>query len=371
MSGQAQAAGDTYVRVELGFPVDKGAQARQPPELPPRTGQQEILTQLQDAMAGWQLPEPEAVGHRIVHGGAHLGAHCLIDDAVLTQLEAATALAPVHMPPALALIGRARAQYPGLPQVACLDTSFHASLPPIASVLPLPRALRNEGLRRYGFHGLSCESIVQHFGAPWPPRAIIAHLGSGASITALRNGASVDTSMGLTPSGGLVMGTRSGDLDPGILIYLLRHKDYDAGSLEDLLDRQSGMFAISGGQADMRLLHAAAPHNPDARLAIGIFCQAVRKQIAAMVAVLEGVDLLVFTGGIGQNDAAVRATVCQGMAWAGLDIDPDRNRAAAVGGAVNQAEIGRPQSAARMIVQASREDEQIARCTARLAFLPP
>jgi len=367
MSGEAQSVGEAQSRFEIRYAGDEPqAQASAHPELLHRPGLAATLAHIREGMAHRRLPAPQAIGHRIVHGGPRLNRHCLIDDVVRHQLESATAFAPVHMPLALALIDCARDQFRGLPQIACLDTSFHANLPRVASVLPLPRALRIEGLRRYGFHGLSCESILHRLGADCPARAVIAHLGSGASITAVRDGMSIDTSMGLTPTGGVIMGTRSGDLDPGILIYLLRNKGYDANALEQLVDLGSGLLAISGLDADMRRLHRAGPGDIDAQLAIAIFCRTVRKQIAAMTAVLEGLDLLVFTGGIGENDAVVRAAICRGMSWVGLELDESRNAAAAVGWSAQPAEIGAAGRPVRVIVAASREDEQIARCSERL-----
>src|SRR5450631_2334723 len=208
--------------------------------------------------------------------------------------------------------------------MACFDTSFHAELPQVARVLPIAKKWQLQGVRRYGFHGLSCESIVHQLEGDLPRRLVIAHLGNGASITAVRNGQSVDTSMGLTPTGGVIMGTRTGDLDPGVLIYLLREKKLDAAMLEELVDRRSGLLGISGVDSDVRRLHEAAPSSAGARLAIQMFCYSVRKQLAAMVAVLEGVDMLVFTGGIGENDAEVRAAICSGLSWMGVRLDDAR-----------------------------------------------
>ena len=307
-----------------------------------------------------KLPAPDAIGHRVVHGGPQLRQHCRIDAAVLRQLAAAAAFAPLHTPAALAVIGFAQAHFPGLPQVACFDTSFHADLPDVARVLPIPRQLQKDGIQRYGFHGLSCESIVQQLGHSLPERLIIAHLGNGASITAVKRGKSVDTSMGLTPAGGVIMGTRSGDLDPGVLLYLLREKKFDAAALEQLIDQQSGLLGISGVDSDMRGLHAAAVANPDAALAIRMFCYSVRKQLAAMIAVLDGVDLIVFTGGIGENDAAVRLAICDGMAWIGIRLDESHNRAA-------DNPISADESRCAVRVIASQEDEQIARHTWAIA----
>ncbi|QNA83924.1 acetate kinase [Sphingomonas sp. So64.6b] len=264
---------------------------------------------------------PDAVGHRIVHGGPDLSAPVLIDAGVIARLERATAFAPLHGPASLALIAAAQARWRDRPHIACFDTGFHAGLPDIAATLPVPRALHAFGIRRYGFHGLSCQSILDQLGAGRPARLIIAHLGSGASITAVRDGRSVDTSMGLTPSGGVVMATRTGDLDPGVLLYLMRERGLDATALEALIDRQSGMRGISGISGDIRELRAAA--GEDAKLAIAIFCRSAAKQIAAMMAVLGGTDMIVFTGGIGENDAEARADICRDLAWAGVPVASD------------------------------------------------
>jgi acetate kinase len=277
-----------------------------------------VFDHIGEVVARVKAPAPTAIGHRVVHGGAQLRRHCLIDADVIGQLEAAIAFAPLHGPASLALIHDAADRYPELPQVACFDTAFHATMPEVAYTLPISRALRAEGLRRYGFHGLSCESIVHQFGGDVPDRMVIAHLGNGASVTAVKAGRSIDTSMGLTPSGGVIMGTRSGDLDPGVLVYLLREKGFDATSIETLVDHQSGLLGISGLSGDMRRLHEASASHPDAAIAVAMFCISVRKQIAAMIAVLDGIDALVFTGGIGENDALVRSAICEGLGWAGI-----------------------------------------------------
>ena len=248
----------------------------------------------------------------------------------------------------------AQSQFPGIPQIACFDTQFHVGLPDVARVLPIARELESEGIERYGFHGLSLESIVRQLGDAVPPRLVIAHLGHGASITAVQSGRSIDTSMGLTPSGGVIMGTRSGDLDPGVLVYLMREKKFDAARLQALVDQGSGLLGISGLSSDMRRLHEAAASNRSARLAIDMFCQSVRKQVAAMGAVLGGLDMLVFTGGIGENDAQARAQICSGLSWVGISLDESHNRAA-----INPLSDGAARC--QVLVLASQEDEQIAR----------
>lgn len=257
---------------------------------------------------------PTVIGHRIVHGGLHRDQHCLIDPAVMIDLEAACTFAPLHGPAAIALIQAAQARFPGLPHVACFDTAFHSTMPEVAKALPIPRIYRAEGVRRYGFHGLSCESVLRQLGDERPARLVIAHLGNGASVTAVLDGRSIDTSMGLTPSGGVIMGTRTGDLDPGVLLYLLREKAMSAEALATMIDHASGMAGLSGLSGDMRSLRAACTDG-DADLAIRMFERSVCKQIAAMAASLGGVDKLVLTGGIGENDAATAEAIREGLAW--------------------------------------------------------
>jgi acetate kinase len=320
------------------------------------SSQREAIIRLGYVLADSKLPTPAAIGHRIVHGGPKLRQHCLIDDSVLRQLEAVTAFAPLHTPSALSVIRFAQEHFPGLPQVACFDTTFHAELADVARVLPISKELQLEGIQRYGFHGLSCESIVHQLGNDLPNRLVIAHLGNGASVTAVKGGKSIDTSMGLTPTGGVIMGTRSGDLDPGVLVYLIREKKFDAVMLEELVDHRSGLLGISGVGSDMRRLREAGSSNADARLAIQMFCYSVRKQVAAMIAALDGVDLVVFTGGIGENDEEARAAICGGLSWIGVSLDEARNRSA-------NNPINDPASRCSVRVLASEEDEQIARHT--------
>jgi acetate kinase len=309
----------------------------------------EAITRIGKFLDESGAPAPVAIGHRVVHGGPKLRQHCLIDGQVMQQLDAASAFAPLHTPVALSVIRFARKHFPALPQIACFDTTFHIDLPDVARVLPIPREWLSEGIQRYGFHGLSCESILYQLGEDAPRRLIIAHLGNGASVTAVRNGKSIDTSMGLTPSGGLIMGTRSGELDPGVLIYLMREKKLDAAMLEDMIDHRSGLLGISGISSDMRRLHEAASTSVDAQLAVDMFCYSVRKQIAAMIAVLGGVDLIVFTGGIGENDEQVRGAICGGLDWAGVGLEEERD------------DPLMPRCQVRVL--ASQEDEQIARHT--------
>ncbi|CAM3285264.1 Acetate kinase [Sphingomonas antarctica] len=302
---------------------------------------------------------PQAIGHRVVHGGTGLREHCRIDDRVLEQLRLASAMSPLHAPAAISMIEAAETAFPGLPQVACFDTTFHAGMPEVARTLPLPRALRDAGIQRFGFHGLSCESIVHQLGDECPARLIVAHLGSGSSVTAIRDGRSIDTSMGFTPSGGVLMGTRSGELDPGVIIYLLREKGYDFASLEQLVDHQSGMLGISGVSGDMRRLHAAEIESRDCQLAVEMFYISVAKQIAAMMVSLGGLDLLVFTGGIGEHDGDTREEVCGRLACLGVELAISGPRSASGNPAGFSSRCG-------IRVLMSEENNQIARHAYRL-----
>jgi acetate kinase len=268
---------------------------------------------------------PVALGHRIVHGGPNLRIHQIITPQVLDNLRSATHFAPLHIPQALSLIASAQALFPSAAHFACFDDAFHQTIPEEASHLPLPQRYFDTGIRRYGFHGLSYESLVYHFGAQLPERALFAHLGNGASLCALRDGVSIDTTMGLTPTGGIPMGTRSGDLDPGVLLYLLRNEKLGANELEELLNHQSGLFALSAGESDVKKLEERArSHDSQATLALDVFAVAVRKAIGAYIALLGGIDLLVFTGGIGEHSDYIRRAATRGLEV--LSLTPDRIR---------------------------------------------
>jgi acetate kinase len=315
------------------------------------------------AAAGHAEP-PAAIGHRVVHGGPDLVEPTVLAPAVRARLGAVVALAPNHLPQALAAIDACAAAFPGTPQVACFDTAFHRTLPTEARLLPLPRELAAAGVVRYGFHGLSCESVVAQLRAagPLPPRLAIAHLGNGASITAVRDGASVETTMGFTPAGGLAMGTRSGDLDPGVLVWLLRERGLDADGLEDLVVRRGGLRGLAGA-SDMRDLLAREDDDPRAAEAVAVFCHQARKHLGALVAVLGGLDALVFTGGIGEHAAPIRERICAGFGFAGVALDPERNR--------RHAPVVSPDEAGVVVrVVHTDEDREIARHVARLAARP-
>jgi|SRR5581483_5554802 len=267
---------------------------------------------------------PRAVGHRIVHGGPKLRTHQRITPEVIAQLNVSIPFAPLHLPPALDVLKRAMEVFQNVPHVACFDTAFHRTMPEVAARLPFGREFFERGLLRYGFHGLSCESIVRALGSELAPRTVIAHLGNGCSITAVKNGSSVETSMGLTPTGGVMMGTRTGDLDPGVLLNLLR-SGYDEQKLDSVLNHHSGLLGVSGSSSDMRQLLSDRDTSPDARLAIQMFCYSVRKSIGTMAAVLGGIDMLVFTGGIGEHSAVVRREICNNLQHLGIALSETAN----------------------------------------------
>ena len=269
--------------------------------------------------------ELDAAGHRIVHGGPNHIEPARIDDELIASLREATPFAPLHLPGEIALIDAVRKEHPALPQVACFDTSFHTRMPLLAKRLPLPTSLWDEGVRRYGFHGLSYESIVRTLGSLISGRVVIAHLGNGASMVALSDGVPLETSMGFTPAAGLVMGTRPGDLDPGVVVYLARTRNMDPSALEELLNRRSGLLALSETTSDMQALLAARASDPRAELAVAVFCYSARKWVGALAAALGGLDALIFTGGIGEHSAPVREEICRGLGYLGIDLDPDRN----------------------------------------------
>lgn len=278
--------------------------------------QQQALGEMLRALSVVSPGELTAVGHRVVHGGPNLNTHQLITPQVLNTLKDSVHFAPLHIPPSIALIEETARLLPDVPQFACFDTAFHATLPPVAHHYAVPERFYEQGLRRYGFHGLSYESIVARLeeDGELPHRLICAHLGSGASLSAILDGKSVDTSMGLTPLGGVPMSSRPGDLDPGVLLYILREERFTADALEEMLNHQSGLYSLSGGETDMQaLVEARGRGGPRATLAVETFAMAVRKFIGAYAAVLGGVDMLVFSGGIGEHSGLVRSLCCQGL----------------------------------------------------------
>src|SRR3954471_1129239 len=297
--------------------------------------------------------EPVAIGHRLVHGGEKHTEPERITASVLADLRDIEVIDPTHMPQALSLIEAVERRYPALAQFACFDTAFHQTMPLVARQYPLPRRTWSAGIRRYGFHGLSCESILEQLRANDPTaaqgRVLIAHLGNGASITAVHHGKSVDTSMGFSPTGGLMMGTRSGDLDPSVVIYLARTTRCGPDALERMVTQESGLLGISGISSDMRdVLNRT--DSSEAREAIALYCHTGRKHLAALPATLNGVDPIVFTGGIGEHAAAIRAGICAGLEYLGVDIAPERN-------ASDEAIISRPH--ARVVVRVMKTDEDL------------
>jgi acetate kinase len=265
-----------------------------------------------------------AAGHRIVHGGPRFSAPQPVDAELKRELKTLVPFAPLHLPSQLAMIDAVAEHYADLPQVACFDTAFHSRLPELAKRFPLPQEFDEQGIRRYGFHGLSYEYVAGKLGNALGRRAIIAHLGNGASMVALKDGIPIDTSMGLTPAGGFMMGTRTGDLDPGVLMYLLR-QGYSAEKLEDLLNHRAGLLGVSGQSSEMKVLMERRAADPAAELALKMFCYQVRKWIGAFAAALGGLDTLVFTGGIGERAAPVRAEVCEGLEHLGIVLEHEAN----------------------------------------------
>jgi acetate kinase len=269
------------------------------------------------------------VGHRVVHGGERFSAPVLVDAAILDQIEQLVPLAPLHQPhnvAAIRAVGRVR---PEVAQVACFDTAFHRTQPPIAQLYALPRDLSAEGIKRYGFHGLSYEHIASVLpglaGDAARGRVVAAHLGNGCSLCAMRNGASVATTMGFTALDGLPMGTRCGAIDPGVILHLLAERHMSVGEVTDLLYHRSGLLGVSGIGNDMRVLLASPA--PEAAEAIDLFVYRIGRELGSLAAALGGLDTLVFTGGIGEHAAPVRARVCEDAAWLGVRLDADANRA--------------------------------------------
>jgi len=299
-----------------------------------------------------------AVGHRIVHGGDRFSGPVRLDGDIMAALDALVPLAPLHQPHNLAAIRAVAQARPGLLQVGCFDTAFHCTMPPIATRLALPRAL---GLRRYGFHGLSYEFIAGRLRALAPGlaagRVVVAHLGNGASLCAMRDGRSIETTMGFTALDGLVMGTRPGSLDPGVILYLLQSRGMDAAAVEDLLYLRSGLLGVSGISSDMRDL--AASDAPSAQEAIELFTYRIAGETAALASALGGLDGFVFTAGIGEHDAALRAAVCERLAWLGVALDPTAN-------AAGQGRISAGSSRVAVWVVPTDEEAVIARHTQAL-----
>jgi acetate kinase len=303
---------------------------------------------------------PTSIGHRVVHGGSTFTAPVRVDPSVLENLESLVSLAPLHLPPAIALMRQALTRCPAALHVACFDTAFHATLPEVARRFALPTPLYERGVRRYGFHGLSYEYVLSALGSPLPERLIVAHLGSGASLCAILGGRSIDTSMGLTPTGGVPMGSRSGDLDPGVVLYLQRELRYSPSQVEELLNHASGLHGLAGTSDMSELLARTTAGDAIARAAVELFSYAVKKQIGAYVAALGGLDCLVFTGGIGEHAPLVRELATRGLEPFGVQLDPVRN-------AQNASTLNPSSSPCQVRIVPTDEDLVIARGAHRLA----
>jgi acetate kinase len=305
----------------------------------------------------------DAIGHRVVHGGSRYSAPHLIDAALLQTVRDLIPVDPEHLPQAISAIEAAQQAYPDIPQVACFDTAFHRTMPRVAQIYALPRRLADAGLLRYGFHGLSYEYIMDALRAEDPGaaagRVIIAHLGNGASMAAVQGGKSLETTMGFSPTGGLVMGTRSGDLDPGVLLYLLQSQGMNAATLNQLVNHQAGLLGVSGTSSDMRDLLSREASDPAAAEALALFCYQARKFVGALAAALGGVETLIFTGGIGEHAASIRSRICAGLEFLGIGLNPERNEAHAP---IISNEGGR----VVVRVMKTNEDLMIARHTYRL-----
>lgn len=320
-----------------------------------------LMARLEVLTAGWVL---RAIGHRIVHGGSTFTEPCVVDEAALAGLEALIPWAPLHQPFNLALLRACGQQWPALPQIGCFDTAFHRTLPAVARRLALPREYSARGVQRYGFHGISYQYVAGRLpallGSDQRRRVIVAHLGNGASLCALRDGVSVETSMGFSVLDGLVMSSRCGALDPGVVLYLLEQEQLDAAQLRELLYRRSGLLGVSGISADMRELQGS----PDAAAAeaVDLFVYRCIQQLGALIAVSGGLDTLVFTAGIGEHQPAIRARICQGLAWLGLELDTHANEAPQ-----GEARISTATSTVTALVVPTDEERVIAEACLRLA----
>ena len=304
------------------------------------------------------LSRLEAAGHRLVHGGPRYRDPQRITPEFLSEIEQLVPLDPDHLPAAIRGIQFIAGKFPDLPQIACFDTAFHSSLPKVARMYALPRRLYDQGILRYGFHGLSYEYVMRELhtleGDLANGRVIIAHLGSGASMVAVNEGKSIDTSMGFTPLEGLVMSTRSGDVDPGALLYLLQHKKMSAKELNTLVNKESGLLGVSGTSGDVRVLLDQMRQDARAGEALDLFCYRAKKYIGAYAAVLGGLDVLVFAGGIGENAPAVRKRICDGLDFLGVRLDFPRNEA-------NAGLISHSESRVKVRIIKTNEDLMIVR----------
>ena len=320
---------------------------------------------LRRAMAA--LGRCDAVGHRLVHGGSHFRSPVVIDDEVRHRLDGVVSLAPLHLPRALACVDLARSLLPDVPHVACFDTAFHATLPDASATYAVPGEWsRRWGLRRYGFHGLShawaSTRAAELLGRPLDSvRVVTCHLGAGASLAAVRHGVSVDTTMGFTPLEGLVMATRAGTVDPGLVLWLIQEAGVEVPELAEALEHRSGLLALAGTSDMPAILHAEARGDAGARLAVSVYLRSLRAAVASMAAAMDGLDALVFTGGVGEHAAPIRARAADGLGFLGIAVDEGRNAAPTL-----DAEVSADAASCRTLVVAAREDVQMAREIARL-----
>jgi len=325
----------------------------------------EAIALVAQALSRAELPPVRAVGHRVVHPGPKLKHHVRITDEVMHDLKTAAEFAPLHDPIAIEIIEGMMQRYPDAAHYACFDTVFHETMPEEASTYALPERYRLHGVKRYGFHGLSCESIVRQMrmvGIRLPQRMVIAHLGSGCSVTAVLAGRSIDTTMGLTPTGGVVMGTRPGDLDPGTVLFLSRKLKDDGGAgLERLLNFESGIAGLAGLPNDMKGIREAASNGSEsALLAVAVFTRSVRKAIGGYCWLMGGLDAVVFAGGIGEHDAKTRAEILEGLEDLGVRLDPGLNSPENLRKDERLRAIHASDSKSRVFIVPSREDLTIA-----------
>lgn len=359
--GEAEAS-----RINTAEPVllrFSGFGPRQEETLPAGSTHADAIARLSDAVAAVCGDRLAGIGHRVVHGGEKLAEPRLVDTALMEEMAALSVLAPLHQPHNLAGIRLLGERFPHLPQVACFDTGFHRTIPEKRQRYGLPPAYVERGLRAYGFHGLSCTHVVDRFealtGAPLPARLVIAHLGNGASVTGVLEGRSVYNSMGFTPIDGLIMGQRSGHLDPGAVLWLVDEMKGDTAAVSTLLNRKSGLLGLSGESSDMRALLASG--SAGAAMALDMFVDRIGREVAAAAAAAGGIDALVFTGGIGSGAADIRARVLQDLDWLGLRLDDEANRAR---DAVRLTHADAPVAAYRIVAD---EEQVLCRAVAALA----
>jgi acetate kinase len=331
------------------------------------TSHEEAFRRIFSWILSSDAPRPDVIGHRLVHGGPLYADPAIVTPELLADIDRLVPYAPEHLPPALKGVALAAELMAGVPQVACFDTAFHRFMPEVARMYALPEPVRRQGVQRYGFHGLSYQYLLgelRRMGERSAERGriVLAHLGHGASMAAVKDAKSVDTTMGFSPAGGLVMSTRTGDLDPGVMLFLLEEAGMSPGEVKDLVNRRSGLLGVSAESDDMRDLLELESSVPEARLAVDLFCYQARKHLGSLVAVLGGLDLLVFTGGIGEHAPVIRSRICSGLGCMGIALDERRNRE-------NEAVISADTAGALIRVMQTDEEQMIAREALRLAIL--